>query len=251
MRENVKAFVAQAARAFHLQGPVYEFGSYLVEGQGTFADLRPCFPGQQYIGCDLRPGPGVDRIEDLANLRIPDDSAAAIVCVDTLEHVFHVERAVSEMVRVLAPGGALLVSVPMDFKIHDYPSDYWRLTPSCLARLLSPLGSVLVGSQGVESYPHTVFAIGLKSPVPTDFAPAAGAFIDGFQSWLQHAQASVPRSRQWRQKLLGWTRGKGERRRQHEYHQARFVFDVPPQHTPWPTLAGGSKFASSRLSRLG
>lgn len=250
MRENVKAFVAHAAQAFHLEGPVYEFGSYLVEGQGTFADLRPCFAGHQFVGCDLRPGPGVDRIEDLAQLTLPSNSVGTIVCVDTLEHVFHVEKAVSEMIRVLAPGGAIVVSVPMDFRIHDYPSDYWRLTPSCLARLLSPLDSVLVGSQGVESYPHTVFAIGMKSPVPAHFAPAAGEFIEGFQNWLHTAQESVPRWRRFRQRMLGWTRGKGERRRMNEYFQARFVFDVPPQSSPWKMLASGH-FNRSGVSRLG
>ena len=48
-------------------GPVYEFGSYLVDGQQQIANLRDVFAGRQFVGCDLRAGPGapwiVARIE--------------------------------------------------------------------------------------------------------------------------------------------------------------------------------------------
>ncbi len=140
MRTNVRAFVEIAAEAFCLEGPVYEFGSYLVEGQAGRGDLRKLFPGRKFVGCDMREGPGVDRVCDLACLDLPDECARTVLCLDTLEHVFEARRAVEEMIRILAPGGMLLVSVPMDFRIHDYPSDYWRITPACLARLLAPLG---------------------------------------------------------------------------------------------------------------
>ena len=83
MREDVRQFVAIAAQAFRLTGPVYEFGSYLVADQGDLGDLRSLFPGQRYVGCDMRPGPGVDQIEDLGELSLPDDSAQSIICVST------------------------------------------------------------------------------------------------------------------------------------------------------------------------
>ena len=55
MRDNVRSFVEVAARAFSLAGPVYEFGSYLVENQKGRGDLRSLFNGERYIGCDMRP----------------------------------------------------------------------------------------------------------------------------------------------------------------------------------------------------
>jgi SAM-dependent methyltransferase len=151
MRDNVRAFLEVAAETFAPRGPVYEFGSYQVEGQSGRSDLRPLFPGLTYVGCDMRPGPGVDRLEDLSGVNLPDAAAGTIVCVDTLEHVFEVGSAAAEMIRLLQPGGMLLVAVPLDFHIHAHPDDYWRLTPSCLARLLSPLAATLIGSQGAES----------------------------------------------------------------------------------------------------
>src|SRR5688572_27300165 len=155
MRDNVRAFVAAAVEAFKLRGPVYEFGSYQVEGQGSLADLRELFPGQHYVGCDMRAGPGVDRIEDLGRLTLRNECARTVICVDTLEHVFEARRGVEELIRILAPGGVILLSAPFDFRIHGYPDDYWRFTPSAIDRLLAPLEASIVGSQGVESGPHT------------------------------------------------------------------------------------------------
>ena len=227
MRPNVRAFVEQAAKSWPLRGPIYEFGSYLVEGQNGLGDLRPIFRGERYVGCDMRPGPGVDRIEDLARLKLAGESAHTIICVDTLEHVFEVRRAVEEMLRVLAPGGMILLAAPLDFYVHDYPSDYWRLTPSCMTRLLSGLEGMVIGWQGVENYPHTVFGIGCKGPLDPSFAAGSGPFIEGMQAWLAEAERSIP----WQRKLKRWTigrlRSKGERRRQRDFHQAQFAVHLP------------------------
>lgn len=230
MRDNVRAFVEAAVETFALRGPVYEFGSYQVEGQQGLGDLRSLFPGISYTGCDMRPGPGVDRLEDLARLKLADGAAQTVLCLETLEHVFEVRRAIDEMIRVLAPGGVLLVSVPLDFRVHDYPSDYWRLTPSCLSRLFAPLAGTIVGWQGVEDYPHTVLGIGVKSPVDKRFAAGASQFVKRMEQRLQLAARQVG----WRRKLKHWTigrlRSKGERRRQRDYHRAQFLVQLP--HTP-------------------
>ncbi len=239
MRDNVRAFVQAAAEAFELnasvgefpnssEGAIYEFGSFLVPGQEDIADLRPVFCEREFIGCDMRSGPGVDRVEDLAGLSLPDHAARGIVCVDTLEHVYDVMQAVREMWRVLAPGGIMLVSAPMDFRIHAYPDDYWRLTPSCLARLFAPAAASIIGSQGVESHPHTVYAIAAKAPVELDFAACAREFVDSFNAWLKHNRATAS----WRvraKRRLAFFRGKGERRRQRDSHAARFAVSLPIQ----------------------
>ena len=226
MREHVRAFVAAAAEAMDLQAPIYEFGSYLVEGQNDLGDLRPLFAGKRYVGCDMRAGPGVDRIENLEALSLPDGIAQTVICVDTLEHVFDVRRAVDEMLRVLAPGGVIVLSVPMDFRIHAYPDDYWRLTPSCLERLLAPLSARIVGSQGVETYPHTVFAVGCKAPVPARVVHGAGHLVERFQASLHDLSGRLPWSTQLRRHLLCWLRSKGERRRWREMFATRFVVQM-------------------------
>lgn len=223
MRDNVRAFVAAAAANFELRGPVYEFGSYIVPGQEAIGDLRPLFPDREYVGCDMREGPGVDRVEDISQLTLADESVPTIVCVETLEHVFEVRRAVDEILRVLAPGGMVVITTPFNFYLHNYPGDYWRLTPSCLQGLLAPLAATVVGSQGVESFPHTVFALGCKAPVPTDFAARVERFTTMFQLSLKQAEANEPRRKRFKRRVVSLVRSKGERRREREYYQARFV----------------------------
>jgi SAM-dependent methyltransferase len=227
MREHVRAFVEITARALPLRGPVYEFGSYLVAGQERLADLRPLFPGRRYVGCDMRPGPGVDRVEDLAELRLPDGAAQTILCLETLEHTFDVPRAVAEMLRVLAPGGTIVVSTPLDFRIHAFPDDYWRLTPSCLARLLAPCAAALVGWQGVESFPHTVLGIGCQGPVEPDTAACLDRVAAEYRAWLAKQSRALPRRERLKRALVGWTRSKGERRRWRDEHTAGFTIRGP------------------------
>jgi SAM-dependent methyltransferase len=245
MRHHVRAFVAAAAEALALRGPVYEFGSYQVAGQDGQGDLRGLFPGTPYIGCDMRPGPGVDRIEDLAGLSLPDEAAQTIVCVDTLEHVLEPCRAMSEVIRVMRPGGVLLVAAPLDFHIHAHPDDYWRLTPSCLARLLSPLAVSLVGSQGVESYPHTVYGIGWKPPVSLGVADAARRFIAGLEARLADLAASVPSFRRLTSRVRACVCTKGERRRRREFYRTRFALHA----TAASSMASDVRSAADVLSR--
>lgn len=223
MRDNIRAFVAAAAESFAPRGPVYEFGSFIVPGQEAIGDLRPLFAGREYVGCDMRDGPGVDRVEDLGGLTLPDASVGTIVCVETLEHCFEVRKAVDEMLRVLQPGGLLLISTPFQFHIHGYPDDYWRLTPSCLARLLAPLPATMVGWQGVESFPHTSFALGCKGPVPADFATRSERFTQNFSAKLQALAAAETWKAKWKRRVVSRFRSKGERRNALSYYDAQFT----------------------------
>ena len=51
--------VARAfAETFDLPGPILEIGSYQVPGQEEIADLRTLFPGKEFVGVDVRAGPG-------------------------------------------------------------------------------------------------------------------------------------------------------------------------------------------------
>lgn len=240
MRANIRAFVAAAAECFEMPGPIFEFGSYVVAGQESIGDLRDLFPGRRYVGCDMREGPGVDRIEDLGQLTLPDDSIPSILCVETLEHVFEVRRAVDELMRVLAPGGVVLLSTPLNFHLHDFPGDYWRLTPSCLERLLHPLGATIIGRQGVESFPHTVFAVGCKDPVPESFAAHVGRFPAAFQRRLRALEAAEPAWKKFKRRYLSALRSKGERRRERAYYETQFTAWLKPGRpgAHHPTLAG-------------
>ncbi len=47
MRDHNKAFCSLVAETFDCPGPVFEFGSYQVEGQEGYANLRRAFPDKE------------------------------------------------------------------------------------------------------------------------------------------------------------------------------------------------------------
>lgn len=167
MREDVRAFVEQAVKAFDLPEPIAEIGSYQAPGQQELADLRPLFPGKTYLGCDAVAGPGVDRIEDIHRLSFPDAQFGTALVVETLEHVADPYVAIGEVHRVLRPGGIAILSIPFNFPIHHMP-DYTRLTPEGMSRLLTGFGAHAVFFQGDAQHPHTVYAVAQKSGSDVD-----------------------------------------------------------------------------------
>ncbi|MBF0507861.1 MAG: class I SAM-dependent methyltransferase [Deltaproteobacteria bacterium] len=162
MRELIRDFVKICVQSLSPLDPIYEFGSLQVAGQEGFADLRPLFPGRQYLGADMRPGEGVDVILDLHDISLPPETAGTVIIVDTLEHVEYPRKAMQEIRRVLKPDGVVMISSVMAFPIHEYPNDYWRFTPSGFSSLLGEFPFSIVESAGVSSFPHTVVGVGFN-----------------------------------------------------------------------------------------
>lgn len=162
MRELIKNYAGIITEHLDLIPPVYEFGSLQVPEQVGYADLRSLFPGKEFVGCDMREGPGVDKILDLHNIELQNESVGSVLCLDTLEHVEYPHKALEEIYRILKPGGIVVISSVMDFPIHDYPYDYWRFTPEGFKSLLKPFKSNFVESLGQKDYPHTVIGLGIK-----------------------------------------------------------------------------------------
>jgi SAM-dependent methyltransferase len=224
MRDHNKAFCRIVTETFDCPGPVYEFGSFQVEGQVDYADLRSLFAGKSYVGCDMRPGPGVDRVEDVSAINLPDGSAGTVLCIETFEHVFEVRRAFDEVHRILKPGGVFLITSPLNFRIHGYPDDYWRMTPSCLRRMLTVYNARITGYQGHERFPHSVMGLAIKAPVPPAFTARAGSFQRKYQDWLRRQERSLPAATKLRRGIAKLYRSKGERHQIADYYKAGFEF---------------------------
>jgi SAM-dependent methyltransferase len=181
MRKNVRTLVEIADHHLPLPEPVIEIGSYRVEGQEELADLRPIFGGRDFTGCDLRPGPGVDRLENVEALTFEDGSVGSVIMVDTLEHVRNCHAALDEIYRVLRPEGVVIATSVMDFPIHYHPSDYWRFTPETFKYLFRAFQQTLVGYQGNPEKPHTVFAVGVKQSA-VDCSVALAEIQDAYRA---------------------------------------------------------------------
>jgi SAM-dependent methyltransferase len=163
MRTTIRKLIERLVTSVEFREPIYEFGSFQVRGQERQA-IRPLFRDRNYVGCDMREGPGVDRVLDLEKLDLPDGSVGTAIVLETVEHVRHVWKAADELHRVLEPGGLLVMTSQMYFPIHAYPSDYWRFTPEAFATLCERFDAVVVEYAGLTDFPHTVVACAVKAP---------------------------------------------------------------------------------------
>lgn len=76
----------------------------------------------QYDKLDIRAVKHVNLVEDLTQLTLKDNTYDLVVIWHVFEHIVEDKKAISEVYRVLKPGGHLLMSVPI-FPVNS-PSTY-------------------------------------------------------------------------------------------------------------------------------
>jgi ubiquinone/menaquinone biosynthesis C-methylase UbiE len=168
----------------------------------------------------------VDRVEDVSAISLADASAGTVLCIETFEHVFEVRRAFDEVFRILKPGGVFVITTPLNFRIHGYPDDYWRMTPNCLRRLMAPYAARVVGWQGHRSFPHSTMAVGIKAPAPAIVSSYAERLVASFHHWLRSTRSSLPLGTKLRRSLSQLYRSKGERYQIADYYSADFTIEI-------------------------
>jgi SAM-dependent methyltransferase len=166
MNDFLNGVARAVAESFDLPGPILEVGSYQVSGQETIADLRTLFPGKPYLGIDARPGPGVDHVADVEALPYASRSFGTVIAMNTFEHVPRFWRGFEEVHRVLRPDGALFISCPFYFHIHEHPSDYWRFTPEAFELLLRDYPHKIIGWHGPAKRPANLWALAFREARP-------------------------------------------------------------------------------------
>jgi SAM-dependent methyltransferase len=122
-----------------LDGAIIDFGC---GGQ----PYRELFAGKNYVGVDIavsghdHRGSKVDVFYDGRALNFPDASFDAVFSTEVLEHLFNLDEILSELRRVLRPGGKLFVTTPFLWPEHEQPYDYARYTTFGLKSLLEKHG---------------------------------------------------------------------------------------------------------------
>jgi SAM-dependent methyltransferase len=97
-----------------------------------------------------------DIVADLHDLPVEDESFDFVLCTEVLEHVADPARVLSELHRVLRPGGGLLLSVPFVGELHEDPDDHLRFTRYGLEGLLAGAGFDAVEVQPLTGYYGTL-----------------------------------------------------------------------------------------------
>jgi SAM-dependent methyltransferase len=106
------------------------------------AGYRPTDVGPDTCDLDL----------DIQRIALPEASQDCVICFEVLEHVRDPFKAAQELIRILRPGGRLLLTVPFMTGYHGkgetpdhagYP-DFWRFTHQGLQVLFAELDELAV-----------------------------------------------------------------------------------------------------------
>lgn len=141
-RRALLAEIARMARA--------STGIVIDVGCGT-APYRALFSHTHYIGVEVLRASlhgssktGADVLYDGQCLPLPDASVDNVLCNQVLEHVFEPIAFLSELRRVLRPGGRLMMTVPFVWDEHEQPYDYARYSLFGLKHLAHKCGFEIV-----------------------------------------------------------------------------------------------------------
>jgi hypothetical protein len=125
-----------------IKGPILEVEN---KDYGNTQQLRSLFPSFKYIGVDLEKGKGVNLVLDLTkrfdfiNKKLGKIKFKTIICLSVLEHCKNPFLLANNCTKLLTPKGHLFINAPFSWRIHAYPDDYWRFTPSGIKLLFSKL----------------------------------------------------------------------------------------------------------------
>ena len=134
---------------------------------------------------------------------------------------------------LLKPGGVFVITSPLNFRIHGYPDDYWRMTPSCLRRMLEPYEArVTPAIRDIRRSPHTVMGIGSKDSGPQGWCRTAREAGRSLCRIVPTPERELPTGEKLRRLVSQFYRSKGERRQVADYYAAEFQIDLPSSSRP-------------------
>ncbi|MEW6500947.1 MAG: tetratricopeptide repeat protein [Thermodesulfobacteriota bacterium] len=163
-------------------------GKVLSVGSGNDFDKEASLYREYFGNCtsytrlDMNPLLFPDLVGDVQQLsEIIDDAAYDVVfSVWALEHVRDIEAALSEIHRILVPGGFFVFGLPFNMEYHSYPCDFHRFTKEGIETMLAgkfhiaqlnPVGPqtpftldprLLLHGKATETAPYSHVGIALK-----------------------------------------------------------------------------------------
>lgn len=90
---------------------VIDCGSLDINGNNRYL-----FEDCSYVGVDLGPGKNVDIVSLVHEVDSPDGHYDVVISTEALEHDLHWQASLRNMVRILRPGGLLLITCATAFR---------------------------------------------------------------------------------------------------------------------------------------
>ena len=122
---------------------------------------------RRYVSLDLVSLSGItDVVGNAQALPFRDNSFDCLLASEVVEHLENPQEFVGEALRVLIPGGKVILTVPFMFHNHADPHDFWRLTRQGFGQLFKDFSSVETYAQGNRLHSLSDLITTAFSPLP-------------------------------------------------------------------------------------
>ncbi|OHA30082.1 MAG: hypothetical protein A3G52_02280 [Candidatus Taylorbacteria bacterium RIFCSPLOWO2_12_FULL_43_20] len=126
--KNTREVIAHTAH--FVSGKTLDFGA----GSAKYRNLIVPHTSE-YITFDMIKGTNIDVVGDALNPPFPNNHFDTVISTQVLEHVEKPWIMVSEIGRILKPGGVCIITAPFMAPYHADPHDFFRFTIEGLASL--------------------------------------------------------------------------------------------------------------------
>lgn len=104
----------------------------------------------KYLGVDLEMNPKAEHHIDFdSKTTLPDNYADIVLSNQVLEHVDSPAGYLHEALRILKPGGTLILTTHGYWFYHPTPNDYWRWTSAGLRKTVEKEGFIISSFHGI------------------------------------------------------------------------------------------------------
>jgi SAM-dependent methyltransferase len=141
----------------------------------------------KYLGVDLEMNPKAEHhIGFDSKTTLPDNYADIILSNQVLEHVDTPPGYLQEALRILKPGGVIILTTHGYWFYHPTPNDYWRWTSTGLRKIIEEETfevNSFNGILGLSASGMQLFQDGILFKLPKFLAPLWAVFMQGV-IWL-------------------------------------------------------------------
>jgi SAM-dependent methyltransferase len=166
-RVHLRRFLTRAGETVRPGELVLDAGAGRAPYRDLFAHAR--YETADFLAVEGKTYAEQDYVCDLARIPVEDARFDHVVLTQVLEHLPEPLEVLTELNRVLKPGGTLWLTAPFFYAEHEKPYDFFRYTRFGLRHLLGRAGftvdelSWLEGYLGTLSYQARVMSVSLPA----------------------------------------------------------------------------------------
>lgn len=154
-RKNLASAISELST--HINGHLLDVGCGLKPYRSLFK--VDCYRGLDIDSPVTREQGVADDLYDGTQFPYQNETFDSALCNQVLEHVFNPDQFLTEINRVLKPGGKLLLTVPFVWDEHEQPYDYARYSSFGLSALLDKNGFKIISHRKLAADATIIFQL--------------------------------------------------------------------------------------------